>query len=120
MPNPVLTSEQRASLFQPLFVSGLERLNELSGGDPDLLFALRRKLAKELQYQERGSPRHRRLLKEAKRIQQKSLCAICQQRLPDADTILDRIHAPKGYTPENTRLLCRACDYAAQRDKGFS
>ena len=120
MPNPILTNEQRVTLFQPLFASVLERLTELSAGDPNLLFALRRKLAKELQYQERGTPQHRGLLKATKRGEQRGLCAICSQPLPEKDTILDRIHAPDGYTAANTRLVCRACDYAAQLAKNFS
>lgn len=120
MPNPILTKEQRITLFQPLFASVLERLTELSGGDSNLLFALRRKLAKELQYQERGTPRHRGLLKVAKRAQQNGLCAICHKSLPEKDTILDRMHAPDGYTAANTRLVCRTCDYDAQKGKNFS
>lgn len=120
MPNPILSTEQRVTLFQPLFVSVLEHLNALSGGDPNLLFALRRKLAKELQYQERGRPQHRGRLKATKRREQHGLCYICSQQLPEKDTILDRSHAPGGYTAANTRLICRACDYAAQLAKNFS
>ena len=120
MPNPILTAEQRLTLFQPLFASVLERLDELSAGDPNLLFALRRKLAKELQYQERGTPQHRGLLKSAKRAEQRGLCAICNESLPEKDTILDRMHAPEGYTAANTRLICRKCDYASQLAKNFS
>jgi hypothetical protein len=120
MPNPILTAEQRAKLFQPLFTSVLQKLTELSGGDPNLLFALRRKLAKELQYQERGTPRHRGLLKTIKREEQHGHCAICRKLLPEKDTILDRIHAPDGYTAANTRLICRTCDYDAQAAKNFA
>ena len=120
MPNPILTKQQRATLFQPLFLSVLELLNGLSAGNPDLLFALRRKLAKELQYQERGTPRHRGNLKIIKRAEQKGLCAICKQQLPTKDAILDRLHAPNGYTAANTRLVCRTCDYDAQTAKRFS
>ncbi len=56
MANPQLTKRQREHLFTPLFKKTRDELERLSGGDADLLFALRRKLAKELGYLERGVP----------------------------------------------------------------
>lgn len=60
MPNPRLTDEQRETLFRPLFEKIKAELERLSGGDPKVLWALRRKLAKELIYLEKGTPAERR------------------------------------------------------------
>ncbi len=49
----------------------------MSHGDPELLFAYRRKLFKELTYDERSKPSVRRRLKAIKRAEQHGLCAVC-------------------------------------------
>ena len=36
------------------------------------------------------------------------------------DSILDRLEAMRGYTLENTRLLCRSCDFKIQSEREFS
>jgi len=96
------------------------RLVELSAGDPNLLFALRRKLAKELSYDERGTPAERAKLKAFKRGEQDNKCARCGSELPEENVDLDRIEAMKGYTRENTRLLCKECHYTQQKERGFA
>jgi len=63
MPNPQLTAEQREALFEPLFASTKTELERLSGGDSQVLWAVRRKLTKELGYLERGSPPGTRRIK---------------------------------------------------------
>ena len=65
----------------------------LSGGDENLLWALRRKITKELGYDERGKPGHRTKLKQLKRKEQKNLCALCQKPLPEEGSVLDRLQA---------------------------
>jgi len=55
MANPQLTKEQRALLFAPLFERVKSELHALSDGDARLMWALRRKLAKELVYIERST-----------------------------------------------------------------
>lgn len=120
MPNRQLTPDELSSLFAPLLRQVRERLEALSGDDPDLLFALRRKLAKQLSYDERGTPMHRRLLKLQKRVAQANRCALCGSELPDKDVILERIEAMCGYAEANTRLLCRPCDYTEQEKRGFA
>ena len=120
MPNRQLTSSELTDLFAPLIKEVRARLDELSGGQPDLHWALRRKLAKELGYDERGKPMQRRTLKALKRGQQGGLCAICKQPLPEKDVILDRLEAMAGYTEGNTRLLCRSCDYQVQAERRFA
>ena len=59
---------------------------ELSNGDAGLLFALRRKIYKELTYDERTKPMARRKLKEQKRKEQGGLCPVCHRPLPAKDT----------------------------------
>src|SRR4051794_35692787 len=82
MPNRQLTDAERATLFAPLIAEVRARLDVLSGGDTALLWALRRKLAKELSYDERGKPMHRVMLKMQKRIEQANRCAMCSSELP--------------------------------------
>jgi hypothetical protein len=118
MPNRVLTPAELKA-FRPLFKSVLAQLDSLSGEDKALFWALQRKLAKSLIYEERGTPTHRRRLKALKRKQQNGLCALRDCPLPEKNVVLDRIEAMKGYTPENTQLLCRECDYKLQVERRF-
>ncbi|MBC7834756.1 MAG: hypothetical protein H7Y88_06605 [Phycisphaerales bacterium] len=96
-----------------------KQLDQLSRGDETLLWALRRKVFKELTYDERGKPMKRRKLKGAKRKSQCGICPTCSEPLPEKYCVLDRIEAMKGYTPENTRLLCKKCDTRLQTEKGY-
>jgi len=90
------------------------RLRKLAGGDNGLLFAYRRKVYKELIYDERGKPMARRRMKAAKRQEQNGKCKRCKKPLPAKYCVLDRIVAAAGYTPKNTRLLCQDCDLTIQ------
>jgi hypothetical protein len=120
MSNPQLTKEQRERLFMPLFEHIKGRLDQLSNGDSRLLWALRRKLAKELTYLERGKPSQRKRLKEQKFSEQVAFCAICGNLLPFKETELDRIDAFGGYTRENTRLVHHKCHREQQKQRGFT
>ncbi len=120
MTNRQLTAQELADLFEPMIADVRARLAELSGGDANLLFALRRKLAKELSYDERGTPAERAKLKAFKRGEQNNKCARCRRELPEENVDLDRLEAMKGYTRENTRLLCKDCHYAQQKERGFA
>ncbi len=95
------------------------RLGALADGDPDLLFAYRRKLAKELSYDERSKPMARRKLKVLKRKEQGGICPLCGKPLPEKYTVLDRVRAAEGYTAENTRLIDEGCDRLVQAERGF-
>lgn len=119
MPNRQLTKKELGEIFQPLFKNIANDLIKSSGKDKELLWALRRKLAKELIYEERGKPAHRRRLKGLKRKKQNGLCAVCKSVLPEKNTILDRFEAMKGYTEENTRLICGNCDFKIQSERKF-
>jgi len=118
MPNRILTESERAAATRVL--KQLEKkLTKLSAGDPELLFAFRRKIYKELTYQERSKPAVRRKLKAEKRAAQKGLCAICRKPLPASYCVLDRFVAWRGYTAKNTRLICELCDKKTQAARRF-
>ena len=119
MPNRQLTREELDLLFRPLLFQVRNQLAELSSGDKDLLWALRRKLAKELSYDERGRPGDRRALKAFKRGEQGGKCALCKAPLPEKNAVLDRLEAMLGYTPQNTRLICGPCDRKVQEERGY-
>ena len=119
MPNRILTDDERKRLADPLIAEVRNRLKELSNGDSELLWALRRKLAKELGYDERSKPTQRRMLKLKKMAKQKGLCAVCNSELPEKNSVLDRLQAMDGYTEENTRLICPTCDYRLQEERGY-
>ena len=120
MPNPQLTKEQRNSLFVPLFNQIKADLERLSGGDPRLLWALRRKLTKELGYLERGTPAERNKLKARKWSEQSGLCAICGLPMEQKNSELDRYEAYLGYTDSNVRLVHHECHVQDQAQKGYS
>jgi ribosomal protein L44E len=120
MPNRKLSETELHDLFRPLLDQTRVRLRELSGDDEKLHCALRRKLAKELSYDERGKPGERKQLKAYKRGEQRGKCAECGHELPKTNAVLDRIEAMAGYTPENTRLICRECDFKIQSSRGFA
>lgn len=97
-----------------------EELVRLSADDIHLLFAYRRKVAKELGYDERGKPMHRKILKLKKMVEQSNKCAICGRVLPEKYSVLDRLNAIGGYTMENTRLIHSDCDVKVQTERGYA
>ncbi|MDT5061998.1 MAG: hypothetical protein QOH63_2457 [Acidobacteriota bacterium] len=119
MPNRQLTSDELAHLFTPLIAEVRSRLLHLARSDNDLHWALRRKLAKELIYDERSSPGERRKLKRLKCKEQDNKCALCKRELPPSYNTLDRLEAMKGYTSENTQLICQTCDIETQKHRGY-
>ena len=122
MPNRMLSAEELKRLFAPLLTDVRAKLKSLSADDPALLFALRRKLYKELSYDERGKPMQRKVLKAAKYAEQGGKCAICGEQLEEMgkNAVLDRAEAIKGYVSTNVRLICSACDRRAQAERGFA
>jgi hypothetical protein len=120
MPNRRLTKEELEKLAYPLLAEIRGKLQSLSNGDKELLWALRRKITKQLGYDERNNPAHRTALKKSKRARQKDLCAKCSEPLPDYGSVLDRLEAMLGYTDENTRVLCPGCDRDVQKERKFS
>lgn len=119
MANRQLTPEELA-IANALLAEIRDKLEGLSQGDKELLFAYRRKVFKELTYDERDKPSVRRKLKDQKWKEQRGLCALCGKDLPVRYTVLDRLVASAGYTPENTRLIHQDCDVKHQESKGYS
>ena len=97
------------------------KIQSLSGNDSDLQFAIRRKIAKELSYDERGKPTQRKKLKLKMLRLQKGLCANCGEALPllVRGAVLDRQNAMAGYTVENVKLIFRDCDDKLQEKRNF-
>jgi UTP:GlnB (protein PII) uridylyltransferase len=119
MPNRNLTPRE-LRLARGLLREIRDRLAALAGADADLLFAYRRKIAKELGYDERSSPMVRRKLKKQKWKDQKGLCALCKKQLPEKYAVFDRLEAAKLYTPENTQLICEKCDRKIQAERRYA
>ncbi len=113
MPNRNLTPKQLVKA-NALLDEIRAQLKKLSRGDPELLFAYRRKVAKELQYDERSKPAVRKNVKAARRLLQDGLCTICEKPLPEKYAVLDRLKASLGYTVENTQLIHATCDTQMQ------
>ena len=85
-----------------------------------LLFAYRRKVIKELGYDERGKPVARAKLKAMKWGQQNGKCAHCKKDMPLKYSELDRLNAADGYTPENTELVHAQCHQERQANKRYT
>jgi hypothetical protein len=97
-----------------------QRLELLGGDDPLLLFAYRRKIVKELGYDERSKPGVRAKLKAMKWGLQNGKCAHCYEEMPIAYSELDRKNAADGYTVENTELVHAKCHQARQAAKRYA
>jgi hypothetical protein len=119
MANRNLTAEELAQANDLLEKIRLD-LKTLASGDEPLHFAYRRKITKELGYDERGKPTLRRILKLKKFVEQKGICPLCDGSLPEKNAVLDRLKAIDGYTRENTRLICRDCDTRVQEGRGYA
>ena len=97
MPNRQLTDselEQANELLRYIRT----RLDELSAGNWELRFAYNRKVAKELTYDERGTPMHRRIVKRTKWREQNGKCAECGGEMSLRYCVLHRTAAMDGYT----------------------
>lgn len=108
MPNRQLTPEELKALFSPLLDDVRGKLKSLSGGNAGLLFALWRKLAKELSYDERSKPMQRKVLKAAKCAEKLGKCANCGGDLEklEKNAVLDRTEATKGVMCRKTCACC--------------
>lgn len=119
MPNRNLTPDELKRANE-LLADIRERLIKLAAGDHFLLFAYRRKIAKELGYDERGKPGVRKLLKALKWGQQNRKCAHCGEEMPLKTSELDRKNAAGGYTEQNTELVHHLCHQERQAAKGYA
>lgn len=119
MTNRRLTDAER-EILAPLLEDVRQRLSDLAAEDAELLWAYRRRMFNQLQYDERLKPPYRAALKKKKRLEQNGLCNVCKAKLPPSYAVLDRHEGMKGYTVENTQLLCQACDAEKQRKLGYN
>ena len=119
MPNRNLSPDE-LKRANKLLVDIRERLVKLADGDRLLLFAYRRKIAKELVYDERGKPGARKELKALKWGLQGRKCAHCGEEMPLKNAELDRRNAADGYTEENTELVHHSCHLERQAAKGYA
>lgn len=118
MPNRNLNTDE-LRLANALLGLIRKRLKRLATGDPLLLFAYRRKIAKELQYDERGKPSHRKVLKALKWVHQRGRCAHCRKKMPLKYSHLDRKKAVDRYTEKNTELIHAECHHKRQAVKAY-
>ena len=104
MPTRKLTADEREEA-NPLLQVIRRDLDALSAGDDGLRFAYNRKISKELQYDERGTPTERRMLKAQKFGEQQGGCSACGNALGPGGRIaeLHTVEAMNGYTAVNTR-----------------
>jgi len=119
MPNRNLTADELKHSHE-LLTEIRKRLTELAAGDPLLLFAYRRKVVKELGFDERGKPGVRGKLKALKWGLQNRKCAHCGEEMPLKYSELDRKNAADGYTDENTDLVHAKCHQERQAAKGYA
>jgi hypothetical protein len=122
MGNRRLTEDERAAATS-LLTSLLKKIDKLSGGDPKLRFAIRRRLIVKLTHDERGTPAQRNRLKRQKHQDQNGVCPLCEGArgpLPLKYAELDRKIASLGYTAANTRLVHHECHIDDQGKKSFS
>lgn len=116
--HPKLTVDQLVQA-NALLLEVQGKIQSLAGGDPDVMFAFRRKIAKELTYLERSKPTKRKRLKARLWRNQDGRCADCGEELEVKGSILDRKIAKLGYTDENVELIHRACDERRQAAKNY-
>ena len=118
MANPTLNQKQ-LSKVKKLLEEIREKISELSHNDSKLIFAFKRKIYKELMYDERGKPMERKNLKNLLWKKQKGFCFECKGALPEKGAILDRVKAIKGYNEKNVNLICSECDKKIQEKRGY-
>jgi hypothetical protein len=119
MANRILTADELQNAHT-LLAEIRKQIDSLAGDDPLLRFAYRRKIVKELGYDERSKPVARAKLKFVKWGLQKGICAHCNEAMPMPYSELDRKNAIDGYTEENTELVHAKCHQARQAAKRYS
>lgn len=118
MPNPTLDADDLRQVNRLLKLTR-QRIDRLADGDAARRFAFRRKVWKELVYDERSKPMVRRRLKKLMWEKQKRLCAMCKKRLLLAYSELDRKQASAGYVEANVRLVHAKCHHRDQARKAY-
>jgi hypothetical protein len=120
MSGPRLTREQRDKLYRPLHQRVLADLTATGKGAPEILWALRRKLARDLTYMERSTPAARKKLKARMFAKQNGRCALCGKQMIQRGAELDRFNPYDSYVENNVRLVHHDCHIADQECKHYS
>ena len=110
---PELSEEDREKA-KALLAELRVKIDAAAAGNELLRFQMKRYIGKRLEFDERGTPTHRKKLKAQKRGSQSGLCASCKEPLPENGAELHRARAIEGYTVENTSLLCARCHADAE------
>ncbi|MDO8452250.1 MAG: hypothetical protein Q7S79_00705 [bacterium] len=118
MSNPQLGETQLEQAHR-LIAKIRKEIEILAKNNPETTFAFRRKIYKELMYDERSKPAERKKLKDKMWKKQKGICPLCKEELLERGAVLDRIKAIKGYKEENVRLICPSCDRKVQEKRGY-
>ncbi|CAM8646267.1 hypothetical protein MCEGEM3_02638 [Oxalobacteraceae bacterium] len=122
MTKPKNLSPENAAWADDVLNQVRKQLQERSDGDALLLHHLRRRIVKNLGYDEKSTPNERKKLKQRKMAEQNGMCLICETPLPERGyhAVLDRAVAHLGYTDSNVRLIHRDCDIKVQEERGFA
>lgn len=118
LPRRALTPNEREKT-NALLRQTYKRIEKIAGGDPELVFAIRRRMIVKLTHAERGTPAQRNALKRIKLVEQNGLCPLCDKGLPLRYAELDRFVASSGYTVGNTRLVHHRCHIDDQAKKKY-
>ncbi len=118
MANPQLNRTQ-LSEAKKLLEKIRKEIKVIANNNPKLIFAFRRKIYKELMYDERSKPMERKRLKGLLRKKQKGLCFECKKALPRRGAVLDRSEAIKRYNEKNVNLICSECDKKIQEKRQY-
>lgn len=119
MPTNRQLSDQEREVAKDLLLQLRKGMTIAAKEDREYAWALRRYIYTRLIHDERGNPTERKKLKFKKMVEQEAKCAECGEKLPEKGSELDRFDAMKGYTSENTRLVCHSCHRSMQAKKGF-
>src|SRR5436853_6412809 len=103
-------SEEEAAKARVILDYVRKNLENISGGDTELLDAYRRRIMNTLQSDERTTSMNRQKLKREKYKSQRGRCSICSESLPEKYAVLDRSQTTLGYTDDNTRLIHEGSD----------
>jgi len=120
MASPGRLTDAQRDLAKTILEDVRKQIADKAGGDAGLAWAMRRYVYIRLQHDERGNPMQRKMLKLKKMVAQNGKCALCGKDLPERGSELDRFDAVKGYTSENTKLVCHECHRAEQEKKAWA
>jgi hypothetical protein len=120
MPSSPNLSDEQLDEVRKILSEVRLALDGFAKGDSKLLHHARRHVRVQLEYDERGKPMERKVLKATLMAKQGNKCAICQMPLPPKEAELDRACAIGGYTEQNCRVVHHDCHRKDQETKNFA